>query len=103
MDEQMLSVLAVERVRDQTFTGPANSPWGRFVSTLSTVLPSKTTWGWPSAAFTLTSSTYIHSRMDKNVPPLQNGQKRTAHQRAVDHLLDRPSATSGGNLLSTTG
>jgi len=37
---------------------------------------------------------YTHSRMDK---------KRTAQQRAVDHLLDRPNATNGGEMLPAAG
>jgi len=38
-----------------TFNGPANSPSSRLTSTVSMVVPSKTTKGWPCAEFTFTS------------------------------------------------
>src|ERR1700723_1087674 len=38
-----------------TFRGPANSPSRRLTSTVSMLVPSKTTKGWPCAEFTFTS------------------------------------------------
>src|ERR1700723_194873 len=38
-----------------TFNGPANSPSRRFTRTVSIVVPSKTTKGWPWAELTFTS------------------------------------------------
>jgi integrase len=46
------------------------------------------------AKLSTTMEVYTHSRMDK---------KRTAQQRAVDHLLDRPSAANSQERLSTAG
>ena len=42
-DQNMLAVLAVDGIRDHHFDWPANSPSRRFTSTVSMVVPSKTT------------------------------------------------------------
>ena len=46
------------------------------------------------AKLSTTMEVYTHARMDK---------KRTAQQRAVDHLLDRPSAQSNAETLALAG
>src|SRR6266851_3600733 len=47
-----------------TLTGPANSPSRRFASTVSMVVPSKSTYGWPRAALRLTSGARFASEAD---------------------------------------
>src|SRR5713101_7785631 len=47
-----------------TLTGPTNSPSRRFASTVSMVVPSKSTYGWPRAALRLTSGARFVAEAD---------------------------------------
>src|SRR5580698_1191074 len=86
-----------------TFSGPANSPSRRLTSTVSIVVPSKTTKGWPCAEFTFTSGARLLPDVEASAgwEAAACGKLEERAAGAVSVVLALKDSASGREALSS--